>query len=294
MQGKLIVRLMGGLGNQMICYAMGLALARKLGMELIFDSKSGFMHDRYKRSYALDEWGLSLRLARNKDCYLGRRGRIRRRLARSNRVVSGILNTPCFLNLESVIKLLSERIESSEMAMLHQKGVYVEALPRDLDFAKLVRSQLLHDFSNRFSLSDEERGIAEMIRQKNNPVAVHIRRYNEVREAHNVKDASDIVDVKSVEYYLDHIEAMKAKVPDPSFFLFSEEREWVWEHFGVDPSLHIVEFKEKRSENKDAVDIWLMSLCKHFVITQSTFGWWGAWLSQGENKEIYLPDGFKI
>ena len=82
------------------------------------------------------------------------------------------------------------------------------------------------------------------------------------------------------------IEKIKSKENSPSFFVFSDDTEWVKENLGDLFSNLPVEFI---SGNTQEEDLWLMSLAKHHIIANSSFSWWGAWLATSENQMVISP-----
>jgi hypothetical protein len=88
----------------------------------------------------------------------------------------------------------------------------------------------------------------------------------------------------SKDYYAKAISYMKQQLGDGvHFFLFTDDEEWVKEemHWDIDSTL---------ISGKSAVeDFYLMSLCKHHIIANSTFSWWAAWLNNNPDKMVIVP-----
>lgn len=90
------------------------------------------------------------------------------------------------------------------------------------------------------------------------------------------------------EFYEDSMSIMNSKYTNCVFYVFSNDPEWC-KHNLTANNIHIVE------GNLDYIDLWLMSLCNHNIISHSTLSWWGAYLNKNENKEvIFSEDVFKI
>lgn len=114
-----------------------------------------------------------------------------------------------------------------------------------------------------------------------NAVAVHVRRgfYLEPTLTRNrmVIDSSD--------YYYKAFDVVSQQVENPVFYVFSDDIEWAKNNLKGRKFVFV-------SHNKGAnsyLDMYLMSLCKHFIIANSAFSWWPAWLSSNENKIVVLP-----
>ena len=113
-----------------------------------------------------------------------------------------------------------------------------------------------------------------MIESVDNPLALHVRRTDYVRNQSNHN-------VLSLEYYE---EALKQFDDDRNVIVFSDEPEWCHKQSLFDSDRFII------SENEDnRVDLCLMSMCDDFIVANSSYSWWGAWLSSNKNKKVIAP-----
>lgn len=114
-----------------------------------------------------------------------------------------------------------------------------------------------------------------------NAVAVHVRRgfYIEPTLTKNrmVIDSSD--------YYYKAFDVISKKVDNPVFYVFSDDIEWAKKNFKG----HNFEFVSHNKGANSYLDMYLMSLCRHFIIANSAFSWWPAWLSSNEDKIVVIP-----
>ncbi|WP_296620315.1 alpha-1,2-fucosyltransferase [Marivirga sp.] len=115
-----------------------------------------------------------------------------------------------------------------------------------------------------------------------NSVAVHVRRGDytsqEWKSSHMV-----ITDNK---YYKDSISKLRSELDNPIFYFFSDDISWVKKNFKGDDFVFVSHNKNGNSY----IDMYLMSLCKHFIIANSTFSWWAAWLSNNPDKLVIMPE----
>jgi hypothetical protein len=112
-------------------------------------------------------------------------------------------------------------------------------------------------------------------------VSIHVRRGDYV----NDPKTRVVHNVCGLEYYRRAINIIKAQVNNPTFFVFSDDIDWVRENLPIDyPSYHV-----SNLEGEDYEELILMSKCKHNIIANSTFSWWGAWLNQNPNKIVIAP-----
>jgi len=108
----------------------------------------------------------------------------------------------------------------------------------------------------------------------NNTVGVHIRRGDYLKYSHHHHNLSINYYKNAINYFIHD---------NPTFIIFSDDIAWCKEHFVGDNFIFI-------EGETDVVDLYLMSMCKHAIISNSTFGWWGAWLIQNQNKVVVYPN----
>jgi hypothetical protein len=107
------------------------------------------------------------------------------------------------------------------------------------------------------------------------PVCIHVRRGDYL-------SIPDILPVCSENYYDTAIKMIKEKVTNPRFIVFSNDLSWCKYHFVGQ------EFSFFESDNAQ-IDMCAISMCEHHIIANSSFSWWGAWLSDSEKKIVIKP-----
>ena len=128
------------------------------------------------------------------------------------------------------------------------------------------------------SLFEKNQLIADEIKSRTS-VSVHFRLGDYFKHAPN--------DLLSNHYYLTAMQAIKSKFPDAHFYIFSNDTNFVKENIKI-PFEHT--FVEHNNTKETSFwDMYLMSLCKHNIIANSTFSWWGAWLNQNPDKIVITP-----
>ncbi|MBD2700675.1 alpha-1,2-fucosyltransferase [Spirosoma sp. BT702] len=114
--------------------------------------------------------------------------------------------------------------------------------------------------------------------QNTNSVSIHIRRGDYIGN-------SELGDVCSIEYYKESIKYISQKTNNPVFYIFSDDTEWVRNNFeGF--SYTLVDWNKGNSSWQD---MYQMSHCKHNIIANSSFSWWGAWLNNNPDKLVIAP-----
>jgi hypothetical protein len=170
---------------------------------------------------------------------------------------------------------------SPDIIRSYRHAVYLDGYWQSEKYFLPVREQLLQEFTLAQPLSDPNRLLAEQILSVES-VSIHIRRgdyvSNPVTNAyHGVCESS---------YYQQAIEKMASMVSNPFFFVFSDEPQWFAEN--VDMRYHYVVVAHNQGR-QSYNDLHLMRLCKHNIIANSSFSWWGAWLNTNPEKVVIAP-----
>ncbi|MFT7101573.1 MAG: hypothetical protein ACJAYA_000127 [Bacteroidia bacterium] len=265
----MIVKIFQGPGNQMFQYAYALAASKRIGTELKLDL-SWYEENSTHRPYILDRFNISAAFATKEEVeYIKSK------------------NAPDFLSYrwnllrDSVAPkhkkaIVFEDLSKVDLDLLHPyKNSYVEGyFTSELffkDFEKDVRKEL------RFQplISQSVKEIAEAI--DSNTVAISIRRGDFI--------GNSLHNICSKEYFYRAIEKIQEIIGNPTLLIFSDELEWITDNMKFDVAHRIVPKLE------DPMDYMrLMSHCSNHIIPNSTFSWWGAWLS--EPKIVIAPDSW--
>jgi hypothetical protein len=122
--------------------------------------------------------------------------------------------------------------------------------------------------------------MAEEIRS-NAAVALHVRWFDTPggAQVHNL----------TADYYQRAITLMEGQIKSPRYYLFSDNPEAVRAKL-VLPEDRVTCVFHNQGDEKAYADLWLMTHCRHFITANSTFSWWGAWLSGGAEKIVVTPD----
>ena len=116
-----------------------------------------------------------------------------------------------------------------------------------------------------------------------NSISVHIRRGDYITD----KRISRIHGNLQLDYYKNAICLIRKNILKPKFFFFSDDIKWVKNNF-KDENFYYVN-SENQELTKPFRDLFLMKNCKHNIIANSTFSWWGAWLNESSNKVVIAP-----
>lgn len=266
----IITRLSGGLGNQMFQYAAGRTLAHYHNTDLFLDL-TGYASDTL-RKYELDIFRINSAIAS-----------------------SDMLNRVPFSRKDTIYHRI-RNLFKGEMEFLYVKeqgtafmekistlpdNVYLSGYWQSEKYFAEIADVIKKDFSFVNPPSEINQRLLETIRGSNS-VSLHIRRGDYVsspktREIHGVLEA---------EYYRYSLNFLEKKVKDPQVFIFSDDIAWAKKNLTIDLPLHFI---EHNCMDKNHEDLRLMSSCRHHIIANSSFSWWGAWLSKNPNKMVIAP-----
>lgn len=277
MTRKVVVRLKGGLGNQLFCYAAARRLAWANDAELVLDAGSGFKYDHlYRRTYALGCFRIPARLATPAE-QMEPFGRVRRLIVRK-------LSERKPLELRRYIQQVGVDFDPGIVALRLQDGTtYFDAFGQSENYFADIRQQLQHDLEMS---APEDRGNLEMVVQIESieSVALHLRWFDAGDMAHSSN--------MSLAYYAAAIQQLLAKIPGAHFFVFSDRPSDAAALVAPLMGGRTFTIVAHNAETGNAeADFWLMRQCRHFIIGNSTFAWWAAWLGEQERRgtQVFAP-----
>jgi hypothetical protein len=273
---KVIVRVKGGLGNQLFCYAAGRRLALINEAELVIDSISGFQYDlEYKRRYELMNFNIAGRIASKKE-RLDRFGRINRKVVR-------LINSKLNYSKRWYVEQEGFNFDARLLGLQVKNTLILDGYWQSEGYFKDIANIIRDDFKIKKSYDNAEK-YKEILLNHKEYVVIHYRWFDK-------PGANNFMNLK-LQYYKNAITYFEAKLDKPIFILFSDNNPASIEIF-KNLSDRIIFLSD---ENKDAIaDLKLMSQFKYYVLSNSTFNWWAAWLAP-DAKCIVIPsrDTFPI
>jgi hypothetical protein len=267
-----VVKLMGGLGNQMFQYACGRRLAHARSTSLKLDvSELGAPNGR---PYALCHLNISAEIAADEDI---RRFKSLPRLMRWASRRAGIVSLPYLEH-----NVVRERFFHFDDAILSLPGdVYLEGFWQSECYFKDIETLIRREFTPRRAPAAENVDMAAAI-ASTNAVSVHVRRGDYV--SNPVCNAFH--GLCSPDYYHRAAQLVADIAARPTFFVFSDDPEWAMSNVRLGREMRYV---TNNLGKNDFEDLRLMALCKHHIIANSSFSLWGAWLSGDPDKRVIAP-----
>lgn len=259
-----IVRLWGGIGNQLFQYSFGEFLREKYQVDVIYDIASFGKSDKLRKlelSVVVPDMPVTTDISFSKS--VGVKNRLLRFIyGLKNRFVE-----EKYFSEEQLSKCLSRRGD-----------VYLQGYWQNAIYAGILRRK------TSLFLSQEEpmvlRTIKAKIQESEGAIALHVRRGDYFSSKH-----INVYGVCDAHYYETAVDIMRERVPNALIFVFSDDLDWVRKSVNLPINTIYV-------PNYGIPQYWyihLMSLCRHNIISNSSFSWWGAFLNTNRNKIVISP-----
>jgi hypothetical protein len=270
----IIVKLFGGIGNQMFQYAAGRGLANRNSCELKIDishfNNLVLPNGLPYRSFDLSIFHIRADVASEKEIKLygdEPHSIFKRGVKKIKNLIVPyvVLNEPHFHFYPEFMKA--------------KGNIYIEGYWQSEKYFKEIEHEIRNDFIIKTTLNQEGNRLLKKI-MSTNSICLNIRR----KEFATNQYINQFV---GLNYICDAVELMASKIENPHFFIFSDELAWVKQNVKISHNYTIVEENLYGDKFRDC--LFLMTSCKHFVIPNSTFGWWGAWLGDNPNKIVIAP-----
>lgn len=259
------VKLLGGLGNQLFQYACARNLADIHKTNLKIDV-SGYDNEPNNRKYMMDYFNVSSSIALPNE------------LIPHNDVISNLL----FKFHKPSNYFVEKYFHHDPSVELLPDGSYLDGYWQSEKYFKRIEQIIRREFTVTTPPSTKNQKLIDKIRSCES-VSLHIRRGDYVT---NPK-TNTLYGTCPPEYYEKSIQQIKEKVKRPIYFVFSDDPEWIRSNMITGYPQHIVDINGPNDAHED---LRLMSCCKHHIIANSSFSWWGAWLSNNLKKIVIAPE----
>jgi len=261
----IVVKLFGGLGNQMFQYANALNIANKLNKNLILDI-SWFSKSRRSpaRNYELHNYLISGEMP---DASLNKE------LLLYNNFLLRHIPFPRKLN-----RISEKHFHFDPSLNFLNANIYLNGYWQSYLYFNASRDILLKEFTPNKKLSINQK-IQNKIELDSSSVAIHIRRSDFLTNPNHP--------VCNIEYYLKAANKILETIKNPTFYIFSDDPEYILKNIKFEQTtIYVIQGKDTYSSVED---LRLISLCSHQVIANSSFSWWGAWLNTNPDKIVITP-----
>ncbi len=267
-----VIKLIGGLGNQMFQYALGRHLAEIHKTDLKLDISS---FETYKlQKYSLGAFNIQEKFASQNEIndLIFRKSPFLKKLMRYF-TKKNLWHSPTYIkekNLCYNYKILSM-----------PDNIYLDGSWQSEKYFVDIAPIIHQEFSVKVPQKGKDYKLTKMIVECNS-INIHIRRNDYVTNPITNK----VHGTCHLEYYDRCVAHLADSIISPHFFIFSDDPRWVRENLKLSfPTTYV----DHNGPEKNFEDLRLMSQCKHHIIANSSFSWWGAWLSSNPNKIVMAP-----
>lgn len=271
----IIVKLMGGLGNQMFQYALGKTLSLqhqtllKLDLSWLLNHSpergTNFVH----RNFDLDIFRIQANIANAEEVKQLRNEWLP--VKRADRLLKTLLGIP-------QTNIREPYFHYSSAVRKIGPDAYLDGFWQSEKYFGEYASIIRDDFNFKYPLGEQAVPLMESIR-KSEAVCVNVRRKEFVNNPYH--GAMDI------DYYMRAEKKIRESVKDPCLYIFSDDITWCEENLHFQSPAVFVPLIYAGEKYQDIFR--MMITCRHFIIPNSSFGWWAAWLSEHENKQVIAP-----
>jgi hypothetical protein len=266
-KNNLIVKLNGGLGNQMFQWAIARMLQETTCNNVYLDIS--YFTKKYARPYQLDIFNI------NPKFVTGRLNKLKtdliwllRKKFKNKKLLGYTLYSEKQFHFDETINKINS-------------NTYIEGFFQSELYFKSIENTLRQDFNFMTPLDGENKKLIETLNSQET-ISVHIRRGDYVQK----KRYQDIYATCSLDYYKRAVEHIAKHYDKPTLLIFSDDIEWVKQNLKLDyPAI----FVSHNNGLQSYEDMRLMSLCNHNIIANSSFSWWGAWLNKNPDKIVVAP-----
>jgi hypothetical protein len=273
---EIVLKAFAGLGNQLFRYAALRYYAKRYGAEMsisVDPARFGFSYG-YPRPFLLSHYAITVPLHERT---------VLERLLVTGKPWLRVALTP-------LRKALRAQVFIEDFSDAHS---FLRDIPLERNVKRLYLNGFFHTGAMVEEVADVMRTelvlkapaegknleVLEQIRRSRHSVSIHVRRGD------CTSPEADRVHLP-LEYYLRALAIMQERLGDPTFFVFSDDMPFVKQYLPRNISKVFVEHNDDFSAHED---LRLMSACHHHIIANSTFSWWGAWLSPGTDKMVIAP-----
>jgi len=276
---KVIVRLANGLGNQLFLYAAAYKFAKENKADLYIDDESGF-YKRYK--YELHNFNITATVVDKKYKFLGSAGRIKRKILKK------------FKRFNKGVHFVEEKMDENKLTSYNieqlninfDKILYFEGYFQSEKYFKSEEENILREFSFKNRVKNQDSHIVNNIKNTNS-ISIHLRQDKFLKDENH-----ENLEKNNLEYFKQNMSQIQRgvnyfdkKVKNPKYFVWSNNFTGLEKLFPSDKFILV----NTNINKAPAYDLYLMTLCKHFILSPSTLHYWAAYLSTNTNKICIAP-----
>jgi len=280
------VRIAEGLGNQMFMYASSYALSKKFNFKLFIDCESGFFKKKNQargQKYLLNIFNITAPLAKQEFLFNNYIKDIKRKFLKK----TDLLRKNKFFLLEKLDSEKKTSFYNFDFTQKFANKIYIEGHFESENYFLDFKKEVLKNFTIKNKFVNCKNKFIPLLK-KNNSVSIHVRVHrftgelNERKDILNINKSNQFTN-SSIVYAKKGMDFFKKNSKNPVFFVWSNDINYISNKFKNYNCIFI------NNNNNIVDDFYLFSLSKHFIVSPSSFHWWGAWLNQNPGKICLRP-----
>lgn len=268
----IITKLQGGLGNQMFQYAAARALSGKTA-KVKLDHTFLNTHNSDAEHFTARTYELGI--FKNMRTENAKRWQVE--FCKNQSTAYALIRSVC----TQPATVITQETEYIDFQKINAKHIYLDGYFQSEKYFSCVEDMIKIEFEFP-ALDQKNLVLANSIQAAENAVSIHIRRGDYLRseKTHNTHG------VLPLTYYHLALDELRSRYPKLTLFIFSDDISWAKKNLISSDDVSI--FVEGNCETNSWKDMALMTFCKHHIMANSSFSWWGAWLSD-KRGEVFAP-----
>ncbi|WP_068711489.1 alpha-1,2-fucosyltransferase [Vibrio tritonius] len=261
----IISRINGGLGNQMFQYAIARSIAMHHSVDFKLDISSFEKNKQF--GFRLNKLNAKIDIAKKEEIekYKGSESKISK-IIRRFPLLSDVIYPKLYREKERTVY---------DIDVFNSSSLYLDGYWQNEKYFNKIKNELYEEFMPKGNLDEKIIEYEREIRQCT-AVSIHVRRGDYL----NIPD----IGVLDLNYYMSSVEYILSLFDNVKFFIFSNDISWCENNFNFIKNKVFIS-----GSSSEIDDLYLMSLCDHNIIANSSFSWWGGWLNKNEDKVVISP-----
>lgn len=266
----ILIEMTGGLGNQMFHYALYRRM-QSLGKDVRLDT-SYYRSGQLLREFELEQLGLPMEIL--PDAEVGR--------LRGFSYHPSLVERLAYKVHGARIKIYEDTLDHYQPEVLRMDDVYLRGYWQSERYFQEIADEIREIYALRPTLGEAKQECLDRIRSTDKTsVSLHVR-LGDYLDPQNMRVYAGIC---TEAYYRNAVEYIRKYVENPLFIVFSDNMELAMQMIRGNDVYYV-----RPEEGSSFVDMYLMSQCRHHIIANSTYSWWGAWLTEREDTIVTAPE----
>ena len=288
MTNKLIIRLSNEMGNQMFMYASAYSISKELNRSLYIDDETAFLSKKNVSKFGLNLFNITSPIAPDTLKFKSLSGYFKRKLL----IKTDFLRFKKKFYIEKKDRNKKTNYSNYYKNLRFDNNLFLEGHFESERYFKDYGDEIKREFKLKNQVTLKKHPYFNEI-NKHNSVSICLRQNRFIEgkgqnTSHNKQKSMNFT-LEQINYINKSVNYIKSKISNPSFFLWSND------FSNIDKNKFNFNYKEIKFYNNDNTSdkriqsLFLLKQCNHFIVTASTFNWWGAWLSERNDKIILRP-----